>query len=124
METQPTLLVVDDNEALVSIIGEVLAFKTKFRVLRALTAKAARKLLETENIDVMVADVILGADASGIDLCIEAMHRHENIAVVLISGDDMQDVSRYPATAQCLQKPFSASELLAAIKQARDRASL
>jgi hypothetical protein len=64
---------------------------------------------------VIVADVLLAGEATGIDLCFAAIERRPEIAMVLISADSVNNFQSYPLRAVCLRKPFNASDLLGAI---------
>jgi DNA-binding NtrC family response regulator len=121
-DNRRTVLVVDDNEPVASIMDDLLSSRADFCVLKALTYAAARRWIESEHLDVIVCDVILDVDTSGIELCAVARVKHPNIAVVLISGDFLQNFTPYPLHSEHLQKPFSASQLLDAIQRASDAA--
>jgi two-component SAPR family response regulator len=119
MEIQPVVVVIDDDVAVLSAIEDILEAKTKFLVQTFRTYSEAMQMLSAGRVDIVIADIILGTDATGIDVCIAAVERHPQIALILISADSARDHGGYPLRTVCLRKPFSATELMDAIAQAQ-----
>jgi DNA-binding response OmpR family regulator len=84
-ETAPTVLVVEDDRLVMSVITEALA-DDHFRVLAAPDAAAARRVLESDAVDVLFTDIDLGPGPSGLDLAREARRLCPGLAVVYASG--------------------------------------
>jgi DNA-binding NtrC family response regulator len=124
MNTQPNVVVIDDDVAVLSAIEDILKAKTNFLVRTFRTYREAIEMLEAERVDVIVTDIILDAEATGIDVCVAAIERHPHVALVLISAESVLDYSGYPLRTVCLQKPFSATELLDAIARAQETSTL
>jgi len=119
MKIQPFVVVIDDDVAVLSAIEDILEAKTDFLVQTFRTCREAMQVLSGGPVDIMIADIILGTDATGIDVCVAAVERHPHVALVLISADSARDHAGYPLRTVCLRKPFSASELLDAIAKAQ-----
>jgi two-component SAPR family response regulator len=120
MKIQPVVVVIDDDVAVLSAIEDILEAKTEFLVQTFRTYSEAMQMLSADRVDIIIADIILGTDATGIDVCIAAVERHPQIALVLISADSARDHGGYPLRTVCLRKPFSATELMDAIAQAQE----
>jgi DNA-binding response OmpR family regulator len=84
-DAAPTVLVVEDDRLVMMVITEALA-DDHFRVLAAPDAIAARKLLESDAVDVLFTDIDLGPGPSGLDLAREARRLCPGLAVVYASG--------------------------------------
>ncbi|MFZ0872786.1 MAG: response regulator [Rhodanobacter sp.] len=120
MKIQPIVVVIDDDVAVLSAIEDILEARTDFLVRTFRTHREAVEMLRAARVDIIVADIILGTDATGIDVCVAAIERHPHVALVLISADSPRDHSGYPSRTVCLRKPFSATELMDAIAQAQE----
>jgi DNA-binding NtrC family response regulator len=117
-ENSAKRIVVDDDVAVLSAIEDIVKAKTSFLVRIFRTYREAVEMLNTEPVEIIVADVILGGEATGIDACVTAIERHPGVALILISAEAACDYHGYPPRTVCLQKPFSAAELMDAIAQA------
>lgn len=120
MKIQPVVVVIDDDVAVLSAIEDILEAKTDFLVQTFRTYHEAMQRLSVERVDIIVADIVLGTDATGIDVCVAAIERHPQVALVLISADSARDHGGYPPRTVCLRKPFSAAELMDAIARAQE----
>ena len=118
MNPQQSVIVIDDDAAVLSAIEDILQAKASFLVRTFRTYREAVEMLNTGPVDVIVADVILGGEATGIDACIATVERYPGVALVLISAESARDYHGYPPRTVCLQKPFSADQLLGAIDEA------
>jgi len=124
MKTQLNVVVIDDDVAVLTAIEDILKAKTDFRVRTFRTYREAIEMLSAERVDVMVADIILDSEATGIDVCIAAIERYPHVALVLISADSPRDYSGYPSRTVCMRKPFSAIELMDAIARAQESSAV
>ena len=113
---QTTVLVVDDDDIVLSMIDVVLR-REGFRVLLARNGVQASALLRQHpEIDVLVADAVLPG-RSGLEVAEEA--RRQSLPVLMISGHDqhMLGISGVPL----LQKPFGAKMLADAVDKMVER---
>ena len=81
---KPTVLVVDDDENILSAFNDFLK-KERCEMIAASSMDEAMGMLERRRVDVLIADVRLGAQ-SGITLTMEVKRRHPGIPVILITG--------------------------------------
>lgn len=124
MKHQQSVIVIDDDDAVLSAIEDILQAKASSLVQTFRTYREAVEMLDSGPVDVIVADVILGGKATGIDACTAAVERHPGVALVLISAESVRDYHDYPPRTVCLQKPFSAAELMDAIARAQKASAL
>lgn len=110
---QETILVVDDELALLDLTQEILA-SNGYKVFIAENAQSALALLKNEVIDLIVSDVIMpGMD--GYQLAAEVEKLFPNMPVQLVSGfsDDQHIQStNEKLRRQLIQKPYKMTELL------------
>lgn len=81
----PTVLVVEDDGLVREVLTEALA-DDHFRVLSATNAAAARIMLESDVVDVLVTDIDLGPGPNGLALARQARILKPDLAVVYASG--------------------------------------
>jgi DNA-binding NtrC family response regulator len=124
MGIQLNVVVIDDDVAVLTAIEDTLKAKTDFRVHTYRTYREAVEMLSTRRVDVIVADIILDSEATGIDVCVAAIEQHPHVALVLISADSPRDYNGYPARTVCMRKPFSATELMDAIARAQEASAV
>lgn len=112
MSESPTVLVVDDEEQLLSLISYALT-SSGFNVRTARTGMQALDQVAAHTIDLIVLDVLL-PDTNGLDLC-QRLHRHTEAPVIFLTvRSDQADVIAGLAAGgdDYLAKPFSVEELL------------
>lgn len=120
MGKETVVLVVEDDQAVLEAIRVLLEGHGRFRVLCAMGVREAQSCLEAgEGIDIVVADVILAGEITGIDVCRRARELHPGIALVIISADPGSEAELVPDGGVYLRKPFGGRELLAAMERAR-----
>jgi DNA-binding response OmpR family regulator len=108
----PTVLLVEDDAAIRKLIEEALA-ERGLRVRAAADGRAAQRVLEREagQIGVLIADVHLGASATGFDVAQRARQLNPRIEVVYITGRSL-DVDRFGVCGGVLMpKPFDIANL-------------
>lgn len=115
VNTNKTVLIVDDNDLVLDSIDLLLSAADGFRSLRAHGSAGALSHLQHTEIDVIVADVILTGNLSGLDICRIAIEHHPAVAVVVITADTEVDDSEIPPRGVFLRKPFDSEHLLEAI---------
>jgi diguanylate cyclase (GGDEF)-like protein len=118
-----SILVVEDEPGVRRLVGEALG-RAGHRVREAGDLSYARALLAAQPVDLVLADITLGAGGSGIELLDELAPRAPELAVVMMTG------TTDPQTAiNCLRqgafdyllKPFSNGELLALVDRVLSR---
>lgn len=123
MAANKTVLVVDDNELVLESIELLLAGTEGLHTIRALGAEGALRHLRHAPVDIIIADVILTGSISGIDLCHEAIKRHPDVALVVITADSEVQLHDVPPRGVFLRKPFGATELMVALQMAQRKVS-
>ena len=114
-----TILILDDDLAILECIGDVLRFE-HYSVLEASTGVQAMEVgKQCGPLSLFITDIGL-PDGSGIDVAVKLVALHRDLPVLVISGDPMdwwarKDVSNFsrflPNKVYFLEKPFPASEL-------------
>jgi two-component system sensor histidine kinase/response regulator len=125
----PMILVVDDQEANLRVVGTVLT-QAGFEVVPATSGAQALKRLEARMPDLVLLDLLM-PDMNGIETCrrIKADSRFTDLPVIFLSAaDDSQHVVQALESGgvDYITKPFNKSELLTrvrthvSLKKARD----
>src|SRR5689334_21874229 len=83
--TAPTVLVVEDDWLVMDSLKEALADE-EFRVLSAPDAVTARRLMESDDVDVLFTDIDLGPGPDGLALARQARLLIPDLAVIYASG--------------------------------------
>jgi PAS domain S-box-containing protein len=112
-----TILVVEDNSEVADVTGALLE-QIGYRVLRALSATEALRLLQSGNrIDLVFSDIVMPNGMNGIHLAQEVSAHHPHIGVLLTTG--YSDVAAAAETHYpILRKPFEISALQRAVAEA------
>jgi PAS domain S-box-containing protein len=117
-----TILVVDDEPALLDLIGEILSLDG-FNVICVGSAKDALNTLEHEPVDILISDVIM-PEINGYQLAVMVKEKYPDIKIQLASGfnDDRNDIGVIDEDLQrnSLQKPFKVQALLQRIRELCD----
>jgi DNA-binding NarL/FixJ family response regulator len=113
-----TVLLVEDERDTREMLGRALT-RSGYRCLLAAGPSEVMALLEGESVDVVVADVVLDRDDRG-GLRLLAALREKGVRAPVIIITAYADVEKVKfalneGAAHLLEKPFSASELMAAI---------
>jgi Response regulator containing CheY-like receiver, AAA-type ATPase, and DNA-binding domains len=122
MKAQQIVLVIDQDPMMRETLKDVFAERPDYHLLTFQEANgfsSAEELINSADLDVLVADVLTRGANIGRGLIERAVTRHPKLAVVLVSADPAHYAENYPSRAVCLQKPFSADQLLAAIDDAK-----
>ena len=114
----PTILIVDDDDAVRGILFEALS--EKYLCHTASRAEEALQYLEIENYDVILTDVAMpGLD--GVSLLKQVQTRDASTPVILISGRGSGQLAEQLMTLGAfayLSKPFDLDELEQVIERA------
>lgn len=124
--TRPRVLVVDDEPDLIELVADVVGRQSNCRLFAARDLREARKILDEEQIDLMLADVRL-PDGDGMTLLPRLHSAHPSAAAVVITGDPSLhgaiDAIR-AGVVDFLPKPFSAEHLLDRVNLALKQQSI
>jgi len=110
----PVILVVEDNEEMLSFIADKL--NTKFLVEKSVNGVEALKILEKKNIDIILSDVMM-PEMDGYEFCkkVKSNIEYSHIPVVLLTAKNDMDSKilglKVGADAY-IEKPFSFNHLL------------
>ena len=109
-----TLLVVEDDESVRTIIEHTLR-RAGYRTLLARNgAEGLERLASPATIDAVLSDVVMPGGLSGTQLAAEAARRRPGMPVLLMSGF-ARDLGE--TDTRILQKPFTMAELLDVVHQ-------
>lgn len=129
MDAENSVLLVDDDESLLELLGAALE-QQGFQLTLAATQAQALRLLETIAFDAVVCDVCLDGDADGAVVLEAARRLHPQTVGILITGyQHAWDVDRAVAALKggaldYLQKPVNPETIGATIRGALREARL
>jgi CheY-like chemotaxis protein len=120
----PLVLLVEDDEAVRSVLARVLA-REGFGTLLAASAAEALRAFEraAREPDILVCDVIL-PDRPGPELAKALLRRRPDLPVLFMSGygaDELEQRGDLPSGAPLLPKPFTPSALVRSIRAILDQ---
>ena len=125
MDADKVVLIVDDDHAVLETMRMLLEGRGVFRVHCAVGSGGASHFLSTqEQVDVLIADVILAGEITGLDICKIARRQHPAVGLIVISADPNTDAETVPERSIYLRKPFGGNELVEAIERVLAFASL
>jgi len=107
-----SILFIEDEADLRALIGDSLADEGHHVVVTAGGAEAI-ELLAISDYDVVISDVSMPGEVSGLDLAELIEARYPQTRVVLVSGHARAQLPSIPASTQFLPKPYRLSQLLA-----------
>lgn len=113
-----TILLVDDEPALLSLNCEILA-RQGFNVIAAESAKKALEILEHETVDLLLSDILM-PEMDGYQLAVIVKEKYPSIKIQLVSGfTDDRNMGMVDENLQknILFKPFSSQSLLQRIHE-------
>ena len=120
MDAEKVVLIVDDDHAVLETMQMLLEGNGGFRaycVKGSLGASAS--LSAHEHFDVIVADVILAGETTGLDICNLGRRLYPQVGLVIISAEPHVGTEKLPDHSVYLRKPFGGDDLIAAIEQAQ-----
>lgn len=110
--TMASILFIEDEQELRGLIGDSLA-DHGHEVAMAAEGGEAIRLLACGTYDVVISDVSMPGEISGVDLAKLIEERYPQTRVVLVSGHAQAQLPPIPAAARFLPKPYRLSQLLA-----------
>lgn len=118
-----TVLIADDEEPVRRVASRLLA-RNGYEVREAANGAEALRMLSAANgeIDLLVSDIIM-PEMGGLELARRVSTDFPSLPILLISGySDSQELGQsIPAELDLLQKPFSGTELTAAVARSLAR---
>lgn len=117
-----TILLVEDNPHIMKINYTSLMMEG-YQVLKAVNAQQCREVLDTNDIDLIILDIML-PDGNGIALCSEIKHKYEIPILFLSALNENKDIitALKAGGDDYLPKPYDIDVLIARV-QARLRSS-
>lgn len=117
-EDSPTLLLVEDNEELLSVMVRLL--RSEYRILKAYNGNEALDVMRDEDVDLVVSDVVM-PEMDGFELTEQIKTNIEicHVPIILLTAKSTEEdrAEGYTAGADAyLTKPFNLSSLHARIK--------
>lgn len=126
-QSQPIILIVDDEEMVVTSVRAFLTLETDFTVHGFTDAQEAARFMETNPVDVVVSDYLM-PKMNGIQLLGKAKQLQPEAARVLLTGhaDKQSAIQAINEVGlfQYLEKPWDNSQLLLVIQSAIERTQL
>ena len=117
------VLLVDDDEAVAALVGEMLQHLGFTVTLATSAAAALGALVNGRKVDIVFSDVMMPGGMNGVELAREIRTKHRDIPVLLTSG--YAEAAKKTADEEgvyVLAKPYRLEELAQAIKDAMDNA--
>jgi CheY-like chemotaxis protein len=115
--SQKTVLVVDDDPAMLRIIDMILR-RTGVRVKQAISGPAALEILRQQNtdVDLVISDVLM-PDMEGSELMQQAQKERPNCQFLFCSGyaERIDEFANSEGEVPTLAKPFSPDQLRAVV---------
>jgi CheY-like chemotaxis protein len=120
MDAEKVVLIVDDDHAVLETMLMLLEGNGGLRVYCAMGSLGATASLSAhDHFDVIVADVVLAGETTGIDVCNLGRRLYPQVGLVVISADPHIGMESLPQNSIYLRKPFGGNDLIAAIEQAQ-----
>jgi signal transduction histidine kinase/DNA-binding response OmpR family regulator len=118
-----TVLVLDDQSAIRSLIDEVLS-SHGYRVMQAASLGEAEAILEKENFDTIIVDIFLSEQESGLSLLPKAREFQPHAPTIVISGmanmDNVMEALKAGAY-DMITKPFNILDMLHVVARAVEK---
>ena len=114
-EAQQRAVLVADDDAALRLLCRVNLELDGYRVLEAETAEEVTRVLDGEEVDVLLLDVHLGAD-DGLELAKELRASRPDLGVALFTGSVERRDAWGEIAAGFLAKPFTLDELAQTVR--------
>jgi FixJ family two-component response regulator len=116
----PSLLVVDDEADLIDLVGDLVERNIECRLITAGTIAEAKKILQSQTVDLLVSDLRL-PDGNGADL-LQLLAKHQPLAsAIVMTGAPSVDgaiAALRRGAIDFLPKPFSSADFLQRVRSA------
>lgn len=110
------VLLVEDETDLLAIVSEALDHHGMEVVGADSGVKAIERLRCDDSFDVLVSDIAMPGDLSGIDVANEVASRYPGMRVVLTSGHPLSHFPPLPANVSFLPKPYRIKQLVDVVR--------
>jgi len=121
-----TLLIVDDDESILSLLHDLLACDRRYHIAAANDPRAAWKLLQDKPFDLLITDYRM-PDMTGLELIRGARRMHPDLIGILVTGFGWPDVAVEAAEAgahDLILKPLTVGEVRVRVRNACERIRL
>lgn len=109
--SRPAALIVEDQPFVGMVASDILR-ESGFDTFHAYDAEAAAQLLDQHpEIEVVVTEVVLPGDVTGLELCRRVMLEHPNVQLVVTAASPHLHLNEVPTGALVLRKPYATGEL-------------
>lgn len=112
------VLLVEDEAALLALISEALDDEGCDVATARDASQALATLAGEARFDVIVSDISMPGDVSGIDLATRAVELQPDARIILVSGLAKAQLPPLPGHVSFLPKPYRLGELLSRIQDA------
>ncbi len=120
---KPTILVVDDDQALCEILCRMLEYQGEYVTRMAHTGASALEAIERFPIDIVLLDLKL-PDCTGIEVLKKVLGTHPHLQVIMISGEGTIRLAMdaiHMGAYDFLEKPLDSDRVLVTIHKALER---
>ena len=123
--SKPRVLVVDDEADLLEVISDTVGKKLGCRLVTAKNVAQARKVLESQKIDLLLTDVNLPDGDGKSLLAVLHLHQPQADAIVMTGQADMDEAieAMREGASDFVPKPFSSTEIAERVKRGLARAA-
>jgi FixJ family two-component response regulator len=118
--TKPRVLIVDDEPELTELVRDMVVKHVDCRVVVATSLKEAKKLMSSESVEVLVADLHL-PDGDGMSLLPALRERQPSSSAIIITGKPSLDgaiTALRGGAVDFVPKPFSATQIVERVQLA------
>ena len=116
VEDNAHILVVDDDHNVLEVIEQLL-LEQGFRVTTTATAEAAiAQLNRADQVDLVLLDLVLPGDESGVDVFRHLRDRGDETPVIVCTGFP-EKAAQIPGETEVVTKPFNLASLVASIRR-------
>ena len=124
-ESKYTVLLLDDDQEILTSLSSLLALETDYNVLAFASASEASEAIETNEIDLAIVDYLLPGAMDGIEFLIALRKKQPySIRMILTAYADKENAIKAineVGLYQYLEKPWDSEELLQIIKEGIER---
>jgi len=115
-----TVLVVEDNPELRALTAKMLR-ELGYRVLVGADAAEGRRILKAvPSVQLLLTDVVLSGELSGLELAREVTSTRADLAILYMSGYAERSHRKLLEGGRLLQKPFRKADLARIVRSALD----
>lgn len=116
----PRILVIDDSPSTLETVAAMLV-TAGHQVISCADGKRAQQMIEREGFDLILTDIFM-PEHDGLQIIMEVGRLRPKVPIIAMSGKsgmlDMLPVAKHLGACQLLRKPFSNTDLVAAVEMA------